>query len=70
MVILYVNNKFYQGKILGLFVADTPLRVQFSDEEKLQLEKFLKTEEGKKIPLTDHKKIVRFIVATYIKEHS
>jgi len=51
-------------------VPDYPLRVNFNEEWVQKLKEFLQTEEGKKIPLIDLNDVVKFMITTYIKEHS
>ena len=51
-------------------MAEYPLRVNFNDQWVKTLEEFLETKEGKKIALTDLNDLVRFIITSYIKEHS
>lgn len=51
-------------------MAEYPLRVNFNDQWVKNLEEFLKTKEGKKIVLTDLNDVVRFMLTSYIKEHS
>jgi len=51
-------------------VVNSPFKVYFSDDDVEKIKKFLETKEGKKLADMPLRKVIRFIITTYIKDHS